>query len=111
MTNYNYIFSEDYFKSVIDAFPFKESDKGNCKITHVTVSKRIICYLYVEFIREDLTFPVLKIDGQTIMSLSPMEIQSHILPIEFANGRVGVGGLGLGYYVQSILDDDNVEQF
>lgn len=48
------------------------------------------------------------IDGDVIMSTTPMELDSHVIVIKKATGRVGVAGLGLGYYIQSILNKENV---
>lgn len=41
---------------------------------------------------------VLTIDGQTWMSLTPMEIESNYLPIYESHGDVYAGGLGMGYF-------------
>jgi hypothetical protein len=48
--------------------------------------------------------------ANTWMSLTPMEIESHYTPIALAKGRVGISGLGLGYYVNSIIDKPEVEE-
>lgn len=52
----------------------------------------------------------LLIKGEVFMSTWPLEIESHINPINWAKGSVYVGGLGLGYYIQSILDKKEVTE-
>jgi hypothetical protein len=53
--------------------------------------------------------PVLRLDGDVWMSLTPMEVQSNFMAIRLAHGRVGTGGLGLGYFVQRVLEKPEVE--
>jgi hypothetical protein len=53
--------------------------------------------------------PVLRLDGKVWMSLTPMEVQSNFMAIRLAHGRVGTGGLGLGYFVQRVLEKPEVE--
>ncbi len=54
--------------------------------------------------------PILRIDGQVWMSLTPMEVQSSFMPIQLAHGRVGTAGLGLGYFVQRVVNKPEVEK-
>ena len=54
--------------------------------------------------------PVLLINNTPVMSLTPLEIESQYLPIEYAYGDVLVLGLGLGYYIQKIKDKENVNE-
>jgi hypothetical protein len=54
--------------------------------------------------------PILYIDGQIWMSITPMEVQSHFMPIYLATGIVGVAGLGLGYAVQRMIEKEDVER-
>lgn len=88
----------------------KKISKGNFTIEYVeTVFARLDGYLYRNF-REWSNFPVLKENSITWMSITPLEIDSHIIPIELANGRVCIGGLGLGYYLQNIIDKPDVTE-
>ena len=67
-------------------------------------------YMYVEKRRTPLrNVPVMRLDGQVWMSLTPMEIQSSFMAIHLARGRVGTAGLGLGYFVHRVLDKPEVE--
>jgi len=59
--------------------------------------------------REWEDFPVMFIDGVFTMSITPLEIASHYCVINRAHGKIGVGGLGLGYFVQNILDKPGVD--
>lgn len=67
---------------------------------HVVLGRRknvvTECYLRTDFIDWG-PYAHLKIDGDVWMSVTPMEIESQYMPIMLAEGRVGVGGLGLGY--------------
>ncbi len=44
------------------------------------------------------------------MRISPMEIESSYMFIKYAEGKVGVVGLGLGYVVQELAKKSNVEE-
>lgn len=48
--------------------------------------------------------------AQVWMSITPQEIESQYMPIRLARGRVGVGGLGLGYVVQRMLSKPEVDE-
>ena len=54
-------------------------------------------------IDKECSIPVFKIHGNVWMSMTPMEMASHWIPIQKARGVVGVGGIGLGYYIQRIM--------
>jgi hypothetical protein len=68
-------------------------------------------YMYMEDRRTPLrNVPVLRLDGELWMSLTPMEVQSAFMPIHLARGRVGTAGLGLGYFVQRVLPKPEVDR-
>lgn len=73
------------------------------------VSGRVDGYFYKDFTTLH-NFPTLLENNQVWMSITPMEIDSHWMPIELAYGRVGVAGLGLGYFIQNILDKPEVSE-
>lgn len=58
-------------------------------------------------------FPVFKVDGQLWMSITPMEAESHVVPIQLTKDKavktVAVGGLGLGYYLAMIMGMEHLE--
>ncbi len=105
------IFSKEYFESELKSVYFPVGKKGNIEITILDIKpdRRYRGFCYETILTEPINnVPVFKIDGKVWMSLAPMEIESHAMPILLANGRVGVAGLGMGYYVQRILDSVDV---
>lgn len=63
----------------------------------------------VSFHTGDITFPSLWASGQLWMSLTPLEIQSHWIPITKSKGKCATGGLGMGYYTLRAMAKDEVE--
>ncbi len=57
---------------------------------------------------DNLYAPVLRIDKQIWMSLTPMEIQAAWVPLQLAHGEVATGGLGLGYFALRAAEKDDV---
>jgi hypothetical protein len=80
----------------------------------VLLERRLTRGLIEGYMRRDFLhwgpYPWLQIDGQTWMSITPMEIESHYMPIFLAEGRVGVGGLGLGYAALRMASKPDVAQ-
>jgi len=56
------------------------------------------------------TIPILRLDGQLWMSLSPMEIQSGALAITCASGLCATAGAGLGYVALRMAEQDDVDR-
>ena len=65
-------------------------------------------YLTDRFLTDE--FPVARLcrHGRTWMSITPMELESHITHILEATGDVLVGGLGMGYYITEIIKKPEV---
>lgn len=103
-------FTKQYFEEELNHFAFQPKESGRIQLKYNELKGRIDAYLYRDFVYDYPDIPVFLIEGQTWMSLTPMEIESHYLPIEFAKGKVGVAGLGLGYYVQRILSKSDVKE-
>lgn len=104
-------FTEEYYKKEKEWFASKCSQIKNTRVSieRQTVQGRVDGFLYKDYVHiEDV--PIFKIDGEVWMSITPMEVESHFIPIHCAQGRVGVAGLGLGYYTQRILDKESVEE-
>lgn len=107
--NMDKVFTKEYFNAQLSKYQNLEPKEiGSAKLRYEDIAGRLDGYLYksIENIKK---VPILTIDGQTWMSLTPMEIQSHFIPILKAEGVVGVAGLGFGYYIQEILQKEEVE--
>lgn len=103
-------FNRDYHIKEIKKFNLNDKKIDNIQLKSTTIHGRVDGYMYKNFLESIDNVPILSIDNQIWMSITPMEIESHYMPKKLAGGRVGVGGLGLGYFTQSILDDDAVEE-
>lgn len=88
---------------------YRPMSRGAAKLDVVKCSGFVQRYLASDMhINGSLDVARLSIGGEVFMSTCPMEIESHQLPIALAKGDVLVGGLGMGYYVQQILDKEKV---
>lgn len=67
-------------------------------------------YMYDEKI--DFNYPILELSGEnhTWMRLTPLEIEATYQALKRAKGKVGVVGLGLGYFVQELLKNKKVSK-
>lgn len=111
-------YNEEYYISQLNNFNSKnmlfntdsEISSGNFSIKYVdSTFSRIDGYLYKDLRRWN-NFPILSENSNVWMSVTPLEIDSHWVPIKLAKGRVCVGGLGLGYYIQNIIDKEEVNE-
>lgn len=110
MINKNDIFNGKYYKQQISNYlDLEEKVVGSATLKYVTPKGRLDGYMYKDFLLSGDTVPALYINNEVWMSLTPMEVESHYVPIARAKGKVGVAGLGLGYYVQEILEKEEVE--
>lgn len=103
-------FTKEFYEQELNKVKFPPSNNGRVSIEHFKLEGRLDGFMYMDFVVDYPKAPIFKIDGRTWMSVTPMEVESHYMPIQLANGRVGVGGLGLGYYTQRILELDRVEE-
>jgi hypothetical protein len=101
-------FTDGYLESELKKVKYNRIRHGNLRIMFQNVAELVECYMYLE--KKRMCIPVLTENGKVWMSITPLEVESHYMPIQFAEGRVGVGGLGMGYYIQRILDKDQVKQ-
>jgi hypothetical protein len=85
-------------------------DKDDIRIIHRELQGPLEEYFNKWFWLGELTVPILKIDGLIWMSLTPMEIQSAWAPLLLAEGIVGTGGLGMGYFALKAAQDDDVAE-
>lgn len=70
---------------------------------------RIDRYITKHFEVKKRVIPVMLINKQLFMSITPMEVESHINPIKWSHGHVLIGGLGMGYIVNQIKDKPSVK--
>jgi hypothetical protein len=66
-------------------------------------------YLEHRFLSEHFDVARLERNGNTWMSITPMELESHITHVLEATGDVLVGGLGMGYYITQIVSKPDVK--
>lgn len=104
------VFTNDFYEREKEKFKVQPGSFGSAKISVLPkITGRLDGYMYKWF-GTLYNVPVLHVGNKLWMSVSPMEVQSHHMPIQFAVGRVGVAGLGMGYYVQRILELDVVKE-
>lgn len=106
------IFSIEYAKNEIKKVRFKEYEYNNIKLFYKTLTPINNLQGYMEtrvFTTNNIDIPVFTIDNQVWMSCTPMEMASHYVPIKKAKGRVGVAGLGMGYYILRIMNKKSVK--
>lgn len=101
-------FEEEYIQQELDFYGLKEYRADNIDLVTKEVHGRLNDYLMVN-IRFGESFPILYIDKQLWMSLTPMELQSQWRAIQLAEGRVGIAGLGMGYALLRIMEKPEVE--
>ena len=83
---------------------------GSYKIVKKEENNNIIDgYLYKREGNEEFIIELLN-DNNLVMKLSHKEIESTFQIIKFANGRVGIVGLGLGYVAQEIAKNQDVKE-
>lgn len=102
-------FKDNFLQKEIAFYRLVDYDVDGIKIITKTVNGRLGEYLNKAF-HIDVKFPVMFIDDELWMSLSFAEVQSHYLPIKYANGVVGTGGLGMGYFTLRAAAKYNVDR-
>ena len=107
------LFEKAYYIDKIKEYNAKINCKkiNKFKITKIQGLKGIIPH-YLYEIEEEINEPIIELsDGlKTWMRLTPLEKEGCYESIKRANGKVGVVGLGLGYFVQELLKKDKVEE-
>ena len=103
------VFTPEYVTEMIEWFAAPEYDKEGVIVTYKKIVGRCDHYLNLAYEVEGISTPIFIKDGDTWMSLTPMEIQSQELPLILAGGCVGVLGLGLGYFGVRCMENDDVE--
>lgn len=108
-------FTKEYFKrelgQAMSWYGSTAYGKGNAQIKPIKIPfGRVDGYMYRTYSTQSIDSIALFIDNEIWMSITPMEVESHYIPIQLAEGKVGVGGLGLGYYVNRILENALVDE-
>lgn len=117
-------FSDTYCRNEIKKLNCPET-KENCSncvskvkkgvvIKKVKIEGRCDDFLNVNFRAGDTAIedcPIFVKDGSVWMSLTPMEIQSHYLPIKHGRNseRVATVGLGIGYFTVMVMSSPKVK--
>ena len=106
-------FEKGYYEEKIREYSekIKIGECGSFKIIKRSGLQGIIdCYLYNY--EDQINLPIVELlDGsKTWMRISPQEIVGCYKAIELAHGKVGVVGLGLGYFVQEALKNKKVNE-
>lgn len=108
MTPYVLEFCENKIKEYKKYIKKMNSDKY--KVTYGRKSKYQKGYMY-ENEKGIAEGPIiLKQGNKLVMEISVKEIQGTFEAVRLAEGKVGVLGLGLGYYVQEIIKKDKVKE-
>jgi hypothetical protein len=90
-------FSDEYVAAELEFYGHPKEVDGPVAIDYVRPFGPVPDFLNVQFRIGEFEVPRL-IAGSTLwMTLTPMEVQSHFIPVTLAHGKVAVGGLGLGY--------------
>ena len=107
MVPYNIDYCEEKIKEYKNKI--KENKKGDFIIRY-SEGKEFDGYLY-EHKQSLKESPIELYEGEKLwMRISPHEIQGAFEGIKRAKGKVGVLGLGLGYFVQEIAKSDQVRE-
>jgi hypothetical protein len=103
-------FTDEYLDQEVEFYGLKKPYKKNgVEVRLAEPMGRLDDYLNVNWRVGGPMVPILLVDGHLWMSLTYMEVQSMYVPIAMAGGEVGTAGLGLGYFVLKIAEDDAVE--
>lgn len=106
------IFSTEYTINEIKKVKFHEYQNKEIKVFYKTLKPFSSLDGYmgtrVENTRE-IQIPIFTIKDKVWMSCTPMEMASHYIPIRKAKGKVGVAGLGMGYYILRIMNKKSVK--
>ena len=84
---------------------------GNSKIEVVDFpGGRLDYYMQDMFLAHGFKVARLVKNKTLWMSITPMEVESHITHVNEATGNVLVGGLGMGYYITQIVAKEDVKK-
>jgi predicted methyltransferase len=103
-------FSDRYAQQQVDWYSLKEYENGSVRVHSAPLHGRADEYFNKRLWIKEFEVPMMRIDGNLWMSITPLEVQSMLLPIDRAWGYVGTGGLGMGYYALKCAEKDAVKE-
>ena len=103
-------FTEEFMVEEVKFYAAPNYDQDGVQVTSHSITGVCDDYLNRAYRTGSVPMPILTIDGKLWMSISYLEVQSHYLPIQFAEGVVGTAGLGLGYYTLRVMAKPEVEK-
>ena len=103
-------FSDRYAQQQVDWYSLKEYENGSVRVHSAPLHGRADEYFNKRLWIKEFEVPMMRIDGNLWMSITPLEVQSMLLPIDRAWGYVGTGGLGMGYYDLKCAEKDAVKE-
>jgi len=105
-------FSDRYAQQQVDWYSLKDyvANGSEVKVHSAPLRGRADEYFNKRFWTGEFDVPMMRINGKLWMSITPLEVQSMILPIQRAWGYVGTGGLGMGYFALKCAEKDEVKQ-
>ncbi|WP_040210275.1 rRNA adenine N-6-methyltransferase family protein [Clostridium polynesiense] len=106
-------FNKDFLHTEIENY-ISKLNKEDLKYNHIEVSLKSLkgCingYIY-EYTDNFSKVPVLMSHNKELMKLSPEEIIGCYEAACYARGKVGIVGLGLGYFTLKVLENKNVKE-
>lgn len=103
------VLTEGRFDSMVDVLPVGE--QGVARIDHFIIGPVEMLKSMTDFFEEFLPtgrYARLRVNGQLMMTDTPMEKRTNLEVVERARGRVLIAGLGLGMILRSILKKPEV---
>ena len=103
-------FTTAFVKDQIKFYRLKDYNKDGVVVTTKKPWGRLDDYMNVYFETGDYSCPMFMIDGRLWMSLTRMEIQSQVMPIAIAEGKVALLGLGMGFACLKMMAKPSVKE-
>jgi len=101
-------FSIEYTKREIKRMNIPEFDTEGVRCVYQQLPPRCDEYLNVSM-PEQIKIPYFLIDGVCWMSMAPMEVQSHVFPLDLMSGNCAILGLGMGYFTWALAQREEVD--
>ena len=103
-------FTDEYVREQVEFYGLQSYNKEGIVVQVETAYGPMNDYLNKWYHVGDLSVPVLYIDGRLWMSLARMEVQSQVVPIALAEGKVVLLGLGMGFACLKVMASKLVEE-